>query len=347
MPEGMLGRMWQRVAGWFQSNADHITVQFLEDQGTEPTTSNDGYVRLWIQEGFLAQAKTWGNKRFPALHGGVALRFLGSDPTPFTSFSRPPGAWTVPGAQLDFALTPLLPFSGGTVEVEAALYQASVTGPLATAVSLFGSLAPLLGPPLSSAVMIADKISDGLDKVLEETGDQPVLAVHWTMVSQGGGGNAVRPGHLAVVATPPAKLGGNLCIVDGRLNINGGGGPRQLTGLDYLVLRVECRTERDDWRFPHLDVLIREAGTAYIKGQDAAFKDRRTDAIATAWNSVDLTPRDRQRVAQLVARLIDGVKELGAVPGPALSIERVAKQRLLSADDPELDRLRLETLLAS
>src|SRR5262249_58443991 len=94
---------------------------------------------------------------------------------------------------------PLLPFNGGTVEVEAALYKVSVAGPLAAAVELAGSLSTLLGPPLSAAATIADKISDGLDAVLTASGDRPVLAGHWSMQTAGGGGRPRRP----VLGTTP------------------------------------------------------------------------------------------------------------------------------------------------
>jgi hypothetical protein len=58
------------------------------------------------------------------LHGGASLAFLGAQPTTFTTFTRPPESWCSPGARLDFPITPLLPFNGGTVEIEAALYEA-------------------------------------------------------------------------------------------------------------------------------------------------------------------------------------------------------------------------------
>lgn len=345
MAAEVAGRMWRRIAGWFASNATHVTVEFVPEAG-EPLPAYGGYLRLWLVEGFLARRVEWGSTHFPALHGGVSLRFLGQDPLPFTMLTRPPGAWEAPGAQLDFPLTPLLPWSGGTVEVEAALYKASVAGPLATAAELVGGLAALMGPPLSTAAMIADKVSDGLNAVLAESGEQPELAVHWSMVSAGGGGNLLRPGYLAVANSPRERLGGDLSVGAGRLLLDDGSGPRQLAGVDFLLLRVECRAERDDWRFPELDELIRLAGDAYLQGQEETFRARRTEAVVRAWNSTDLTPTDRKRVAKLVADEIDAVRELGAVPGPAGALESVASARLVAPDAPELAELRLADLLA-
>ncbi len=346
MGDPLLRRMWNRVSGWFVQNAEQLTVEFFADPGQEPLRAYGGYVRLWLAEGFLAKRVTWGNTHFPALHGGLALKFLGNEPTPFTTFVRPEGTWETPSAQLGFPVTALLPFQGGTVEAEAALYKASSAGPLATAVQMIGSLTALLGPPLSVAAAIADKVSDGLDAVLAATGDQPVLAVHWSMTSAGGGANPLRSGHLAVVGAPRDKLKGTLSIRGGRLHADKGDGPTMLTGVDFLVLGVECRTERDDWRFPELDELIRLAGAAYLEGHLDTYKARRTEAVTRAWNSTDLIPNDRKRVAILVAEEIDSVAQLGAVRGPGGTLGLIARHRLATSDAPELASLRLNDLLA-
>lgn len=346
MPDGLGMRLWQRVKGWVESNATHVTLKFLPDASGKPIDPYNGYVRVWLAEGFLAQQKTWGNQHFPALHGGVSLTFIGNEQAAFTYFDRPPAAWTVPGAQLDFPITPLVPFNGGTVEVEAALYQATIGGPLATAVSLVGSFASLMGPPLAAAAAVADRLSIGLDALLSATGNQPVLGLHWTMTSAGGGGSVLQPGHLVVIGTPEQQLGGTLSIKDGRLHLDTGGGAHLPTGVDYLVLRVECRRERDDWRLPELDALIRAAGEASIRGQKDTFAAQRTEAIARAWNSTDLAPGDRMRVALLVKQELDNLGTLGIVPGPERSLESIAASQMVPADDPQLDDLTLAKLLA-
>jgi hypothetical protein len=153
---------------------------------------------------------------------------------------------------------------------------------------------------------------------------------------------ALRPGHLAVVNIPRERLPGPLTIHNGRLHVDSGLHRTLLADADYLLLRVECRSERDDWRFPHLDELIRLAGSAYLEGHTDAYRARRTEAVSRAWNSTDLTPADRKRVAKLVQEEIDAVTQLGAVPGPRRTIAAVAPQRLLSTDAPELANLSRE-----
>jgi hypothetical protein len=217
---------------------------------------------------------------------------------------------------------------------------------LATAVSLVGGFASLMGPPLASAAAIADKVSSGLDSLFAATGNQPVLGLHYTLIAAGGGGNVLRPGYLAVIGTPEQQLGGTLSFDAGRLKIDKGAGAQLVTGEDYLVVRVECRRDRDNWRLPEFDTLIRAAGESFIKGWQDAFSSQRTEAIARAWNSTDLAPGDRIRVALLVQQEIDGAKVLGAVPGPERSIDKIAAERLVDRTDPVLEDLSLAKLLA-
>ena len=291
------------------ANAEHVTCQFFPQPGAEPLVPGDGYVRLWLTEGFLAKALSWGNKHFPALHGGVTLTFA-NQATPFTRFTKPTATLNAPGAYFEYQMTPLLPFAGGTVEVEAALYQATVAGPLAAAVEIGGSIASLIGPPLSVAASIADKISTGLDTVLGAQNEQPILGLHHTLISAGGGGQTLRAGHLVVVNGAPEKVPASLRVEEGRLCTDSG----LLKDFDYLVLRVECRTSHDELRFPHLEQVCERAWNEWASGNEERFKEIRTQAIAEAVGSPDLIARDRFRIAKYVSEQIDKVKELGAVP---------------------------------
>lgn len=339
-------RTWNRVKSWFVENAEHMSASFLPDASAAPVPAGGGYLRIFLAEGFLKRSTTWGVDRFPALHGGVTLTCLGAPTAEYTSLTSPPEKWTVPGTQLDFPLTPLLPFNGGTVEVEGALYSATAGGPLATAVDLLGGLAGLAGAPLTPAATILNQLSNGLDRVLETTGSQPVLAAHWTLVAPGGNGTPLQPGHLVVAAAGAEALPGELTMRSGRVHVIVDGQARPLDGVDYLALRVECRTERDDWRFPELDELIRLAGDSYLRGQQGSYEDRRTEAIAKAWSSPDLTPVDRKRVALLVREELDALTELGAVPRAGWDLAQAAAERLPSADDDRLPGLRLADLAA-
>ncbi|MGI5289016.1 hypothetical protein ACQEVF_37520 [Nonomuraea polychroma] len=320
----------KRVAEWFRAEAEHMHLAFIPEPGSAPLLPREGYIRVWLVEGFLAQRRTWGNEHYPALHGGVTLSFLGAEPVSFTTVTAP--SWSTPGVHLDQQVSPLVPYNGGVVTVTAALYQASQQGPLGAAVQVLGAFAGLIGPPLATAATIAGKMSEGLDAVLEATGDQPKLGVHWSMVAPRGGGRPVQAGHLAVLDAPrpPAPLS----VVDGRLRA--GGEPLK---MDHLLLRIECREERDDPFTPELDALVRRAAEEGLRGNLDSMRAFRNEAIIRAWNSTDLVPKDGRRVAKLIAAELDAARPLGIVPREELL------SRLPDRDDPELKRLRLDDLL--
>src|SRR4051794_20059423 len=102
--------MWERIKSVVIADAQHTTVEFVSDEDAEPLVPHRGYVRIWLVEGYLAKARTWGNDHFPTLHGGAALTFGGRELTAFARFTRAPEGITAPGAQLNFPLTPLLPY---------------------------------------------------------------------------------------------------------------------------------------------------------------------------------------------------------------------------------------------
>lgn len=327
MPESFAHTLWTRVQGWFVANAEHVTVAFIADESGAAVQPNRGYLRIRFAEGVLSGGPNWGDKQFPVLHGCVSLSYQGGAPARFATFGKLP--------ERDRPISMLLPFTGGTVEVEAALYEATADGPLATAVDLVCGLAALTSPPLSVAAGLSDQVSAGLDRVL--AGSEPVLGLHATMVSPNGGGSTtLRPGHLVLLGAPQGDLAGSPVIRDGRLHL----GAEPPADVDYLVIRVECLAERDDWRFPELDALIRSAGEALVRNREEAHADRRKDAITRAWNSPDLIPSDRKRLALLVR------EELDAPPGGDRTIQAIAAQRLPAPDDARLRGLTLAHLLA-
>jgi hypothetical protein len=93
--------------------------------------------------------------------------------------------------------------------------------------------------------------------------------------------------------------------------------------------------------------VIRAAGEALIHNHRDTHQDLRTDAIARAWTSADLTVGDRRRVALLVADELDEAGKLGIVAGPDRALHEVAATNLPNPDDPRLQGLTLNDLLAA
>src|SRR5690348_2690800 len=104
----MANALTERIRRWRAERAEHSTTVFLPASEV-PLLPEQGYVRLWFVEAFLADRTRWGSDQFPALHGGLSLDHAGSTDELFSMFARAPEPVRAPGAQQNFPLTPLLP----------------------------------------------------------------------------------------------------------------------------------------------------------------------------------------------------------------------------------------------
>lgn len=167
-------------------------------------------------------------------------------------------------------------------------------------------------------------VATGVEKIIEANAADPVLCLQGTLAAPGGGlANELRPGWLAVVrATEDELPAKELHTSNGRLCRNG----NRLTGFDYLVLQVEGRRERDDWRTPDLDQAISEAAYAKALGRSDEYERLRADALSRIFFSADLTPVQRGQVAQAVKDEL-GSADPGAAAAGELTVAAIVSRR--------------------
>jgi len=70
---------------------------------------------------FLTQSRAWFTNRYPAVNAQVCQKFSSEDKQPFTRVASPPHEQLGRGVYINYALTELLPFHGGSVETEPGL----------------------------------------------------------------------------------------------------------------------------------------------------------------------------------------------------------------------------------
>jgi hypothetical protein len=299
--------LWERMRGWVDSNAERLTRHFLED-GRGDVRPHEDYVRVWLADMFLAKDQQWFRSHFPAVTASVRLNYAGSQEQEFTRLVRPPENVRGPGEFSNFALTPLLPYRGGQVEVEGGLTALKGESSLVAALGILQDLSSLVGPPLTQALGIAGKVANGADALLDATDGPVLLGTHEGFGAAGGGGQVLRSGHLVCIGAPRGTFAADqLRITEAGLEVGG----RPLEGYDSFVLRIERRESRDDWRFPVFDELLRRAVDALRAGDRAGFEAFRRGAIAEVWNSLDLTRADRKWVSQNLAEELKDAEESG------------------------------------
>ncbi|HLJ99410.1 MAG TPA: hypothetical protein VKU39_05820 [Streptosporangiaceae bacterium] len=341
MSDGAVSRLWQRIRRRFDAEAGHLHRLFFAQDDGPAMVPDDSYLRVWLSELFLAKDVAWGAERTPAVQASVRMLYGGLRPRTFATLVQPPAA-SARGVFEDFQLTELMPYRGQSVELEAGLYAIVTKNNLGTAIDIVTSFASLVVPPVSAVLAVIDKVADGIEKVIEANAADPMLCLIGTLAAPGGGvSNELRPGWLAVVRATEAELPrAELHLEGGRLCRNGA----RLTGFDYLVLRIEGRRERDDWRTPDLDRAIGEAAYAKDLGRTEEYQRLLSDALSKIWLSADLTPPQRRQVAAAVKEEL-GAAEPGAVAAGEMTVESIVARRGLPSRQ-EVQHITLRDLLA-
>src|SRR3954469_19802693 len=259
---GVLGRLWKAMEGWTKSNAEHVVlVAFPDPEGddNDPHVPENSYVRFWVADSFLAYDQKWGTNRLPTVHAAVEVSFAGREPVEFAAIAAPGEDAEGQGVHANFALTELLPYAGELIKLAAGLAALRRGGAAHAALGLISDFGSLVGPPVSAAFTIANKVADGIGTLIGALDASVILGYTNTFAPGGGGGaNVLAPGYIALVrATHQQLKKDSLEVVDGRLHRIGDAEP--LTGFDYMLFRIEKRIERPDWRFPDVVKLRKQA----------------------------------------------------------------------------------------
>ena len=97
-----------------------------------------------------------------------------------------------------------------------------------------------------------------------------------------------------------------------------------------MLLRIEGRSERDNWRMPNIEEPFNQAIKSTVEGDEEKAKQYLTAALAVIWQSPDLAVYDRRRVADAIkAELADiAGQPRGAVPAALRSLNDIVKSRV-------------------
>ncbi|SEK60144.1 hypothetical protein SAMN04515665_103148 [Blastococcus sp. DSM 46786] len=321
---------WDAIKRTGQRAANPYLVRELPDESSRPLKADSDYLRVWLCEMFLAQRSTLLAHWLPAASVSVSLTVAGRPTLQVTRMLRPKLTPSDGGvALLNYPVTDLLPYPGGVLEIDAALFGLQSGTRLDVVVDVLQAVSHLPIPAVDQAVTVAQQVATGARDLVAGTDGQVHLDVHqgWSSAPERDPGQASNSSGLrgtylaALLATDEQVDPGTLRVVDNRLHtLNGGGTTSHLVGWDFLLLRVESRSERDDFWLPELEEQFGRAVDALEQGMPELAQNYRSAAVAIAWKSPNFTWSDRDRIITAVHARFDALANRGrgaaAAPAP-------------------------------
>ena len=334
--------LWETITGLFRRNAKQYLYVAIPpgrvsggQEDSDALVAGRDYFRIWLTEMSLKRDRDWFSSWHPAVHSLIRFQFG----TEVIDLPNIVGERGLPGVDADHldrsvslnhAMTSLIPFNGGVVEVTAALLAMQGKDYLKGFIGVLSNFAGLLNvPQLSAALTVAGPVATGIQEVLGGSNGDMHLGLHQSYVHKGGGANELKPGYfVAVLATEANLAPSSLCVVNDRLRVGQDPDHNQpFEGFAYLLFRVQKETIRDDWEglvsiMGPFEAAIDALGDGAPELADARFRA----ALAATLKSPDLTQADRRRVSQVLSERFQLAKDgLGAIPTwPSLTADIAA-----------------------
>lgn len=300
------------VLNWFQDrfqrDAEHRLAHFIPD-GDAPLQSGEHYFRLWLDEMFLTDERRWFAEWHPAVHSAVTFKF-GDQEQIITRIAGASTLKDVDDSHLNrvvtqtLNLTELMPFNGGTVRVNAALLAMKGKDDVKMLIDVLGEFSKKLAvPQLSLALDVARPLAQGVSALVGTTDGEMMAGVDKTLAN-----DTVKAGWFAIVfataaEVPPEKLS----VKDNQLHFKGA----RLTGRNYMLLRVERVTTRDDWdALSAIKDPYQRAVDMLSEDHLEAAQGQLKKAIGAALKSPDLTEIDRRVVIDALKKRYQNARDL-------------------------------------
>ncbi len=314
----------------------------------QPLEARKHYVRLWLAEMFLRKQVDWGQQQFPAVHSMVTFTFgTESVQVPNVADGSKVGLKDDGKGDLvanNFVLTPLIPFSGGIVDLAAGLAAIKGQNNLQGFIKVLGDFSALLAAPqLSSVLNVAAPLAGGMQALFGSGGSH--LSFHDAYASGSSGG------YIAVVRAPENQVDSRrLWVVADRLREGADAASSvPFERFDHMLLRLQVLDQRDDWEsLTFVSEPMAKAAVALGAGRDEEAKTFFRAAILAVHGARELTETDRTRAKLKLkadfAAMQDEFGVRGLVGGEAWSLGRSMRGALpvdaaLALAEPSLEEV--------
>lgn len=360
--------LWSKIFDLFQRDAKKLIYVAIPESHTDvaydetPIQAGKHYFRLWLSEMHLKRDRDWFKSWYPVTHTLVRFQF-GEQQVEIPNVAGPLKLNGVNAnnlenvIKLNYPMTTLMPFRGGTVEIMAGLLAMKGKDFLQAFLGVVESFADLLVvPQLSAALKVAVPVAEGVEKLVGAVDGELHLGLHQTFQSQGGGGNVLKPGYLAVIRAEENEVDKDkLWIVEDRIRYGDSlVNSQPFKKFTHIVFRIEKQTERDDWdALTNISEPRAEMVKALAKGDRESAKSYKVSAQTAALLSPDLTNDHKKMVINILQKEFDDFpsfelfKSIDLPQTPQLSLAWAVKSSGFNSADidnlPNIDQLWNET----
>jgi hypothetical protein len=343
----MMGGLFDWLGKLVHDDAEHKTQirvapdhVLIPNRSTVSPVAEQHYIRLWLTEMFLRENSTWFTKRYPLTYSLVEMSYGGKS----AEFANVSGKNKLEIKQTDlgrsllynYPMTPLLPFRGGTVSLDCGLVSMTASNLVTKFAGVVSDFAGKLGGAQVAAVTdIASSIASSVQDLLG-AGDAVSKLYYHNAFTGAGGGAPLTSGYVFLSEKVEGKIDpARLWITqDGVREGSPGPTPQPLEPQDYLVIQIECLTERDDYRaFPYVSDPFEQALDAKAEGDDTKGQLLLRQAKRAAQKSADFTRLDAKRISAALdaAYANDGWAAEGNESVGESPIDKFARSRFAQA----------------
>jgi hypothetical protein len=287
----------------------HVVDEPVSARGVE---SEKAYVQISALSVHLAHDREWFTRYVP----GVAAVVTTSSAAGSREFIRVAGSNDLAALQasgigktiiVNKAVSPLIPFTGGSIEVVMGLVAFETKNSLPSLLELVSDVTGLVGGPAAAAAAdsVGAVVSKGFEALLCNGEKDLVLSLahRWdgadadasTSRTDGSDALVLREGFW-VLLNERSTARDDLWLKDGQL-MRGttSSSLSALDGVDYMVLRIDTRPTRDDWQeFCRVEIDLRDI--AAIRGDAGEAIAQNRAAMTKIVNSSLFTRSDKQRL---------------------------------------------------
>lgn len=278
------------------------------------------YFRLVLCEMSLRRDRAWFASWYPAVHSLVKCTF-GDNVIQFPYIA---GGLTLPDMtatnldrviQMNHPLTSLMPFNGGDVELSVGLFALKGEDYLDNLLKVVGDFAQKLTlPQVSAALNVAGPLAHGVEELLGARDKTLHLGFHQLFTSGGDGLSNLQSGYFAIILAEEGDIDPQrLWVADGRLRIGPGlDQSRPLSGYTYMLFRIECQKDRNDWlKLNSISEPFTMAVDALMDGKREVSEWMLSRAFKAVLNSPDLTVGHRSSAARQLKAKYKMISNLG------------------------------------